>query len=112
MRRRPGYRSGRRTLEKLAAGYILYEGPGAQAGVWDRFSVRKLGMALERASAGLATFPGAARWSEAERLALARVVEAKQRASEAEYLRRLQRHPRLRAAIVKLGSSGDAQGEA
>ena len=45
MRRTPGYRSSQRTLEKLAESYILFEGPSAEAGVWDRFRVRNLGLA-------------------------------------------------------------------
>jgi hypothetical protein len=49
--RSPGARSSARTLRKLAAGYILFEGPGADAGAWDRFQVRNLGLAVARATA-------------------------------------------------------------
>jgi hypothetical protein len=51
LRRTPGARSSARTLRKLAAGYILFEGPGASPGVWDRFHVRNLGLAVTRATA-------------------------------------------------------------
>jgi hypothetical protein len=42
MRRTPGYRSSRRTLEKLARSYMLYECADAEHGAWDRFRVRNL----------------------------------------------------------------------
>jgi len=48
LERSPGLRSSRRTLEKLADGYILFEGPGATPGAWDRFHIRNLGLAVER----------------------------------------------------------------
>jgi len=47
----PGYRSSRRTLERLAQGYVLFEGPGAEPGQWDRFTIRNLGIAATRALA-------------------------------------------------------------
>jgi len=49
--REPGYRSSKRTLEKLAAGYILFEGPSAKAGVWDQFRIRNVGLAVQQAIA-------------------------------------------------------------
>ena len=51
MRRQPGYRSSKRTLEKLAAGHILFEGPSAEAGAWDLFRIRNVGLAVQRAIA-------------------------------------------------------------
>lgn len=48
IRTRPGYRTPRRTLERLAEGAMIYEAPGTSAGEWDRFEVRKLGMAVAR----------------------------------------------------------------
>jgi len=47
----PGYRSSRRTLERLAKGYVLFEGPGAKAGEWDSFSIRNLGIEATRSLA-------------------------------------------------------------
>jgi hypothetical protein len=47
--REPGYRSSKRTLEKLAAGHILFEDTSAQAGAWDRFLIRNVGLAVQRA---------------------------------------------------------------
>lgn len=40
MLREPGYRSSRRTLEKLAHSYLLYECADAVPGAWDRFRLR------------------------------------------------------------------------
>jgi hypothetical protein len=136
MRQTPGYRSSKRTLEKLAEGYILFEGPSSERGAWDRFRVRNLGLAVQRAmaarfdgdpekirqaarlraartlgiesSSGLALvlnlIPDLARWTAEEKTAAAKILQAKQSASEARYLRLMQRHPRLRAAFLALGS--------
>ncbi len=140
MGRRPGYRSTKRTLERLAQGYILFEGPGAEPGAWDHFRVRNLGLAVGRAlarhfggdpeklkraarrhtaravgtesSGGLALvlglIPDLARWSSDERRAAARILEAKQSGEEARYLRLMQRHRRLRAALLEMGSEAPA----
>jgi hypothetical protein len=114
MRQSPGYRSSKRTLKKLAEGYILYETPSSEKGVWDNFRVRNLGLAVERAraagdsSSGLAQvlslIPDLARWTPQEKAAAANILRAKQSASETRYLRLTQRHPRLRAAFLALGS--------
>jgi len=48
----PRRRTSARTLRKLAAGHMLFETPGlstrAHAGVWDRFQVRNIGLAVQR----------------------------------------------------------------
>jgi hypothetical protein len=49
--RTPDYRSSRRVLQRLAKGYVLFEGPGTEAGQWDRFSIRNLGIEATRALA-------------------------------------------------------------
>ena len=51
IRKTQGARSSPATLRKLAAGYLLYEGPGSSAGAWDRFHIRNLGLAVARAAA-------------------------------------------------------------
>jgi hypothetical protein len=51
LRKTPGARSSARTLRRLAAGCVLFEGPGASPGAWDRFQVRNLGLAVARATA-------------------------------------------------------------
>ena len=53
----------------------------------------------------LAMIPGAERWNKDEKEAVAAIVNAKISSNESEYLRRLQKHPRLRAAIIALGSA-------
>jgi len=115
MSRTPGYRSSKRTLEKLAQSYILYEGPSAQPGAWDRFRVRNLGLAAARAVAEsrpeesalaqvLKLIPDFERWTRREKLAVAEIVAAKHGPDEARYLRLMQRHARLRSAFLALGS--------
>jgi len=113
MTQTPGYRSSKRTLEKLAKGYMLYEGPSCEKGAWDNFRARNLGLAAARArdtesSSGLtqvlSLIPDLARWSPQEIAAAAKIIQAKQSASEARYLRLMQRHPRFRAAFLALGS--------
>jgi hypothetical protein len=47
IRRESGYRTPPRTLKKLAEGYMIFEGPGAQHGAWDHFCVRNVGFAVE-----------------------------------------------------------------
>jgi len=133
--RTPGYRSSRRTLQRLARGCVLHEGPGAEAGQWDSFSIRNVGIEATRALAArfdsdtermrdaasrfaarqfgvestgglalvLSVIPGAANWSSAEKKGMVDILRAKERGSEARYLRLMQRHGRLRAALLKLG---------
>jgi hypothetical protein len=52
----------------------------------------------------LAQIPDLARWAEDEKKAVADIVRAKAGLDESRYLRLLQRHPRLRAEIIKIGS--------
>ncbi|HUS09062.1 MAG TPA: hypothetical protein VMZ30_01260 [Pyrinomonadaceae bacterium] len=44
-------------------------------------------------------------WDPAEKRALAQVIRAKSTSDESRYLKLMQRHARLRAALIKLGSS-------
>ncbi len=72
----PGYRSSSRTLEKLAASYLIFEGPGAGRGDWDTFRVRNLGLAAARAMAerfggDIERFRRAARLHSARHLGIA-----------------------------------------
>lgn len=48
MARRPGHRTSTRVLRELASGHVLYESPDAEPGLWDRFHVRNLGLAVAR----------------------------------------------------------------
>jgi len=92
MRQTPGYRSSPRTLDKLARSYVLFEGPGSHPGDWDKFRARKLAMALDPAHL-FDIVPG----NEA-------IMRAKHGPEESRYLRLMQRHLPLRAAMIKLGS--------
>jgi hypothetical protein len=69
----PQHRSSASTLRKLAADHAFYEIPGQAPGRWDCFSVRNLGLALQRHMA--ANFNGsAARFRAMARAALARLL--------------------------------------
>lgn len=46
--RRPGYRTGARTLRRLAESPMAYEIAGTGHGDWDRFQVRNVGLAVQR----------------------------------------------------------------
>ena len=105
MRQTPGYRSSRRTLERLARSYMLYECADAGAGAWDGFRVRNLALRCMEMGADLDPLRRiAARWPRAERAAVEAIVRAKRGPDEVRYLRLMQRHARLRAAVIKLGS--------
>jgi hypothetical protein len=114
MRRTPGYRSSRRTLQRIAETYLIFEGPGAEPGAWDQFRIRSLALAAQRAGANpklsplaqaLETIPGRARWTGEEKRAAARILQAKQASEESRYLKEMQRNPGLRAAILRAGQT-------
>ena len=46
--RRSTYRTPARTLRRLAEAHALYELPGSERGVWDRFSTRNIGLRVNR----------------------------------------------------------------
>ncbi len=48
--------------------------------------------------------PDLNRWRDSEKQAVLRIIQAKAGADEARYLKLMQRHGRLRAAMIKLGS--------
>lgn len=53
----------------------------------------------------LALIPDLGRWGEDEKALLLRIIRAKLGLEELRYVRQLQRHPRLRQAILRLGSA-------
>ena len=138
MQRNPGYRSSRRTVEKLAAGHILFQGPAAEPGAWNRFRIHNVGLAVQLAMAqgfggnpekfrhaagarvsrelgieassdlalALNLIPDLERWTGDEKRAAAGILQAKAGANEARYLRLMQRHRRMRAAMLELGTVG------
>lgn len=146
---RTGYRSSASTLRKLAAGHMLLETtpkPKGNAGEWDRFEIRNVGLSVQRRMARdfdgdarrirvhsadtikrildldtrrwsetklrvfedlalvLAMIPNIAHWSLKETQLALRIVLAKAARDEALYLKLMQQHARLRAAIIRLGS--------
>jgi hypothetical protein len=139
------YRTPARTLRRLSKANVVYELPQAQRGAWDNFSVRNIGLAVQRyiarhfdgdaqamrkaAVARLASVVkmdmqtlkprkqaafgdfaivlglvrDIARWSSDDKDALRAIIAAKAGRTELRYLRLLQKHSRLRAAILRLG---------
>ncbi len=107
----PSHRTSARTLRRLALSPMIYEMPGRETGAWDRFHIRNLGLAVQRKhlqGEGLAPVLGLIRdlprWSTEERARLNAIVSAKTAPEETRYVRLLQRHSRLRAAMIALGS--------
>src|SRR5437588_10810128 len=60
--------------------------------------------ALENLALVLAMIPGVERWSADEKQLTAQIIRAKARTDEARYLRLMQRHTKLRAGVIALGS--------
>ena len=109
-----GYRSSRRTLEQLARSYVLYES-GGRRGDWDHFRIRNLALRCtqrQKDGAGdplalvLRTIPDFKSWPATEKAGVNAIVRAKHNPEEWRYLRLMQRHSRLRAAMLRLGSTG------
>ncbi|HSB15281.1 MAG TPA: hypothetical protein VLE22_12550 [Bryobacteraceae bacterium] len=111
----PGYRTPARTLRRLATAPVIYEMPGGETGAWDRFRVRNIGLALQRsrrreeAPGGLAAIlpliPDFGRWSAEEKRRASDVVRAKSAPDETTYVRTMQRHAKLRDAVLRLGTT-------
>jgi hypothetical protein len=68
-----------------------------------RFPPRALS-ALEDFATVLALIGDLARWTDAEKQSLARIIRARATSDDARYARLMQRHGRLRAALIRLGS--------
>jgi hypothetical protein len=60
----------------------------------------------------LSLIPDVERWTTAEKARLAQLISAKAEREEWEYLRLLREHPRLRSAIMRLGSTEEAPARA
>jgi hypothetical protein len=111
MLRTPGYRSSRRTLEKLAHSYLLYECADADHGAWDGFRVRNLALRCAGMRAGDSVLRRISEgWDAGERAAVEAIVQAKSGRDEARYLHLMQRHPRLRAAVISWGGPPGPRG--
>lgn len=114
LRAHPGQRSPRRLLARLAQGRMVLGVGGPVPPAVATFEAQRLGLRAAAAGpaagvAGLASYlalvPDLRRWPARDRRAVTALVRAKAGAPEAEYLRRLRRLPRLRAAWLALGSA-------
>ena len=65
--------------------------------------------AFEDLALVLALIPGLPEWTGTEKQQVAQIVRAKTLADESRYARLLQRHAKLRSAIIKLGKSPSAR---
>jgi hypothetical protein len=106
MRRDAAYRSSRQTLRKLARSYIVFESADARSGAWDRFTIRNLCLAgTERGwDSVLPRIAEARRWPARDKAVVKAILRAKSGPDESHYLRLMQQCPRLRAAVLELGS--------
>ncbi len=144
----PGYRTPPRTLKQFAEENMFYELQSkiGKPGDWDRFSVRNLGLginrrmgrdfdgdsvkmrqasvlqadralrinaagwtadqkrSLENWSLVLASISDLGRWPLGEKRELVRIIRSKAAPNEMNYLRQTQRHARLRAELLSMGS--------
>jgi hypothetical protein len=79
-----------------------------------RIQVSRWNEAQRRAFSDLAPvldfIPDLSRWSKAERHDTIRILRAKAGPEESVYVRLLQKHPRLRAAIIRIGSQDPGMG--
>lgn len=66
--------------------------------------------ALEDLAPVLILVPGLARWTHEEKRALVRIIHAKGGSTEADYLRLMRQHTKLRDAILRLGSRSSRSG--
>ncbi len=133
MRESAGYRSSGATLRRLAVGPVMFGGDGTWDRFQVRNIGMALGRAvatryggdperMKRAAAAqarrtlgiesdgslaqtLLLVDDLARWSGEEKAGVAAVIRAKEGAGEDRYLKLMQRHGRLRAALAGLGSS-------
>ncbi len=147
MVRKPAHRTAPRVLRKLATAHVFYEFGNGPRGLWDTFSVRNIGLAVQQRMAAefngdpnkmrrtvstalartlqvdtgtwnaieraafedfafvLSLVPELKGWSGNQKQALMQIILAKVSGDESDYLRSLQRHDTLRAALVALGSS-------
>jgi hypothetical protein len=170
----PKYKTPRRILKRLAEAHMFYEfdcrgelnrwsrpsrpafkvgisdwalAPEGHFGPWDTFSIRNLGLrinrrmarefngdsqkirqastaavtralgikstrwpadqqqSLENWSLVLALIPDLARWSPEEKQTVIKIIRAKSARREMSYLRQTQNHARLRAELIRLGST-------
>jgi hypothetical protein len=143
----PKYRTSAPTLRKLSKANVVYELPEAECGAWDRFSIRSVGLAVQRRMARdfggnleamrqaatrqlarqlninplrlkaheqqafadfamvMSLVTDFARWLPEEKAAVRAIIAAKAGVTEQRYQQLLNKHQRLRKAVLKLGIS-------
>ena len=105
IRTREAYRTPAATLRKLAASPMIFELNSERRGDWDRFQVRRIGLKAQRArSAGSEMELVLSMISEEDKKGVEHIVRAKRSVEEVRYLKLMQRHEKLRKAVIKLGS--------
>jgi hypothetical protein len=113
---RKGYRTSASTLRKLAKSPMIFQLDNENNRDWDRFQIRNIGLKVQRRMRG--TEQGASglalvlpliadlkSWTAGDRNALDQIMKAKNGPEEVSYLRLMQRHNKLRKAIIRIGSS-------
>jgi hypothetical protein len=73
---------------------------GLSMNLWQEFEIS----ALSDFAVTLSLIEDLRRWSQNEKDALVRIIRAKAGTEESRYLKLMQQHPRLRSAMIKLGS--------
>ena len=110
---RKGYRTRPATLRKLAESPMIFQ--LRENRDWDRFQMRTIGLraqrGIRRAAQGasgleliLPLIPDLKSWSDEERKRLDQIIKAKSGGEEVTYLKLMQKHERLRNALIKMGS--------
>jgi hypothetical protein len=113
---RKGYRTSAATLRKLAKSPMIFQLHDDENRDWDSFQIRNIGLKVQRhtpraeqAASGLALvlplIPELKSWSAEEKKALTQIMKAKNGPEEVSYLRLMQKHERLRKALIRIGSS-------
>jgi hypothetical protein len=139
------YRTAARTLRRLSKANVVYELSQAERGAWDQFSIRSVGLAVQRRMARdfsgdagamraattkqlarqlgvnplklkahertafadfamvISLVPDFVRWSSKEKAALRAIIAAKSAKTEQRYQQLLQKHRRLRVAMLRIG---------
>jgi hypothetical protein len=63
--------------------------------------------ALSDFAVALSLIEDLGQWSENEKQALVRIIRARASADESSYLKLMQKHARLRAALIQIGSAAE-----
>jgi len=78
----------------------LARATGIRADAWPKTGLP----ALHDFAVALSLVADLHKWSDTEKRALVRVIRAKTASDESSYLKLMQKHARLREALIKLGS--------